>query len=124
MTYSSLQAKILSVTPELGVFDIDMLDYAICEISGKQYKVIPGKPFEVDFLGDVKQVEAKVLLLSEGEKIEVGTPYLKDSLKLEFVENTRGEKIRVAKFHAKANYRRVIGHKAKLTKVVLPVKKS
>lgn len=100
-----------------------MLNYAICEISGKQYKVIPGQPFEVDFLGDVKEVEAKVLLLSEDGKVEIGQPYLKP-LKLEFVESTRGPKIRVAKFHAKANYRRVIGHKAKLTKLVLPVKKA
>lgn len=101
-----------------------MLNYAICEISGKQYKVVPGKAFEVDFQGEeAKEIEAKVLFASENGKIQVGKPYLDQALKLLCLENVRGDKIRVAKFHAKANYRRVIGHKSKLTKVVLPVKK-
>lgn len=100
-----------------------MLDYAVCEISGKQYKVTPGKPLEVALQAEnPKSIEAKVLLLSEGGKIQVGNPYLKESLKLEVVGNILGEKIRVAKFHAKANYRRVRGHRAKLTKVVLSKK--
>ena len=102
-----------------------MLNYAILEISGKQYKVVPNLPIMVDFLGEEqKKVEANVLLSSEDGKIKVGNPYLKDKLILDIVENVRGEKIRVSKFHAKANYRRTIGHKAKLTKVILTVKKA
>ena len=101
-----------------------MLNYSVCEISGKQYKVVPNKPLVVDYLGgDEKQIEANVLLISEDGKIQVGNPYLGEKLKLDRVENVRGEKIRVSKFHAKANYRRTTGHKAKLTKVVLTVKK-
>lgn len=102
-----------------------MVNYAICEVSGKQYKVIPGKPFEVDYQGEgVQLVEAQVLLLSEDGKVKLGEPYLKDKLTLTILENTRGEKIRVSKFHAKANYRRTTGHKSKLTKVILETKKS
>jgi len=100
-----------------------MSDFAVCEISGKQYKLIPNKPFEVDFLGNEKDFEAAVLLLSENGKVKIGTPYLKEKLTLKFLESTRGEKIRVAKFHAKANYRKVIGHKSKQTKLVWSVKK-
>lgn len=102
-----------------------MLDYAVLEISGKQYKTIPNKPFEVDYQGDeVKgMLEASVLLLSEDGKIKLGNPYLKEKLKLDILENVRGEKIRVSKFHAKANYRRNTGHKSKLTKIVLSLKK-
>lgn len=96
-----------------------MLNYAICEIGGKQYKVIPGKPLEVDFQGN-KELKAKVLVLSEDGKIKVGNPYLKETLTLKLVENLKGKKIRVAKFHAKANYRRVTGYRSRLTKVVLP----
>ena len=100
------------------------MDYAICEIAGKQYKVLPNKPFEVDLLKEnPKKVEVNVLLLAEGGKVSIGTPYLKEKLTLDVVEDVRGEKIRVAKFHAKANYRRVIGHRSKLTKVVFSVKK-
>lgn len=100
-----------------------MLSYVVCEVSGKQYRVEPNKPFEVDYLGeDVKQLEAKVLLLSEDGKVAVGAPFLKDSVKLDFLETVKSEKVRVAKFHAKANYRRATGHRAKMSKVVLSVK--
>lgn len=99
------------------------LNYAVCEISGKQYKVIPGEIIEVDFLGEGdKDIEANVLLLSEGDKLKIGNPYLKEKLTLKRVENVKGEKIRVSRFHAKANYRKVTGFRSKKTKVVLSVK--
>ncbi len=107
-----------------------MLDFAICEISGKQYKIVPNQPLEVDFLGDPsassgqgKKIEAQVLLMSEDGKIKVGTPYLKDKLPLDYLDTVKTEKIRVAKFHPKANFRKVTGHRAKKTRVVLSVKK-
>ncbi len=100
-----------------------MLDYVVCEVAGKQYKIIPNQPFVVDYLGDLKKLDIAVLLLSEAGKVKVGNPYLKEKLSLDIVENIRGEKIRVSKFHAKANYRKTVGHKSKLTKVVLSVKK-
>lgn len=101
-----------------------MLSYVVCEIAGKQYKVIPNQPLIVDYLGEtLKKLEVNALLLSEGGKIKVGNPYLKEKLSLDVVENIRGEKIRVSKFHAKANYRKITGHKSKLTKVIYSVKK-
>lgn len=102
-----------------------MLNYAICEISGKQYKVIPGKIFEINFQGeDSNDIEANVLLLSEDDKFKIGNPYLKEKLILKRAENIKGPKIRVSKFHAKANYRKTTGFRSKLTQVVLPVKNS
>lgn len=100
-----------------------MLDYAVCEISGKQYKIMPNQPLEVDWLGGKdKQIESLVLLLSEGGKIKLGNPYLKEKLTLECLETVKGDKVRVAKFHAKANYRKVTGIRPKKTRVVLSVK--
>lgn len=102
-----------------------MLNYAVCEISGKQYKVIPNKAFDVSRLeGDGKNIKVKVLLLSEDGKVEIGKPYLKEELVLERVEDIKGAKIRVSKFHAKANFRKTIGYRSKLTKVMLVVKKA
>jgi len=106
---------------------ISMSNYAICEISGKQYKVVPGQNLEVDFLGEEgKDLEVNVLLLSDDGKLQIGSPFLKEKLTLKRVENIKGEKIRVSKFHAKANFRKTIGYRSKLTKVVwdLPVKKA
>lgn len=97
-----------------------MLNYAVCEISGKQYKVIPGKTFTVDLQkGNGAEIEANVLLLSENSKLKIGEPCLKEKLTLKQVEDIKGKKMRVAKFHAKANYRRIKGYRSKLTRVVL-----
>lgn len=102
-----------------------MFDYAICEISGKQFKVTPNQPLLVDWLGEKsKKIEVSVLLLSEGGKVKVGAPYLKDKLSLEVLETVKADKIRVAKFHAKANYRKVTGMRPKKTKLSYSVKKS
>lgn len=97
-----------------------MLNYAVCEISGKQYKIIPGQVIVVDFLGEEDQdIEAKVLMLVEEGKVKIGKPYLKDKIILKRLENSKGKKIRVSKFHAKANYRKTIGFRPKITKMML-----
>lgn len=100
-----------------------MLNYAICEISGKQYKIIPGQVLEVALQkGSEKNIEVNVLLSSEGGKLKIGSPYLKEKLTLNRIEDGQGEKIRVSKYHAKANYRRNTGFRSKITKVVLAKK--
>ncbi len=100
-----------------------MLNYAVCEISGKQYKVIPGQTLEVALQKEAdKDIEVNVLLLSEDGKLKIGNPYLKEKLTLKRLEDGKGEKIRVSKFHAKANYRRSTGYRSKISKVVLDKK--
>lgn len=102
-----------------------MLKYVICEISGKQYKIIPNKPIEIDLQKRLeKGIEANVLLLSEDGKLKIGRPYLKEKIHLKSLENLVGKKIRVSKYHAKANWRKVLGFKPKFTKVILDVKKT
>lgn len=94
-----------------------MINFLIAEINGKQYKIEPNKPFLVDKVEENK-LEAAVLCLSGDDKTELGTPYLKEKIKLEVLEQIKGKKIRVAKFHAKANYRKVTGSRPKYSKVV------
>lgn len=96
-----------------------MLKYAICEIGGKQYRVEPGKPFEVGIPSAGNILEANVLIKLDDGKIQVGKPYLKEKLKLKVLETVKGKKIRIAKFHAKANYRRVRGFRPQISKVIL-----
>ncbi|KKQ67144.1 MAG: hypothetical protein US86_C0001G0071 [Candidatus Daviesbacteria bacterium GW2011_GWA2_38_24] len=92
--------------------------FAVVEISGRQYKLEPGKSLVVDFLGDVKTLKAdKVLMLADDKGIKVGTPYLKETLDLEVEGSGREKKIRVATYKPKANYRRVIGSRRKVSKV-------
>lgn len=97
------------------------LKFLVCEIGGKQVKVYPNKPFEVELETDQKEIPSKVLLLVNGD-VKIGQPYLKEEINLKVLENKLGDKVRVAKFHAKANYRRVRGYRKKLTKLVLETK--
>ncbi len=97
-----------------------MINYAVVEIAGRQYKVKSGQEFLVDFLGDTQSFESdRVLLISEDGKLELGQPYLKDKLKFQVLGSVRGSKIRVATYKAKANVRRVKGARATYSKVKL-----
>ena len=95
--------------------------YAVIEACGKQYKVSKGDIvfFEKLEVEEGKTVKFdKVILVSDGGKIEVGTPYVK-SAKVEgkVVAHGKGKKIIVFKYKAKKNYRRKQGHRQPYTKV-------
>lgn len=97
-----------------------MLKYAVVEIAGKQYTVEPNKSLVVNFLGDVEKYSCdKVLLTSDGTSIAVGKPYLKEKLDFKVSPSDRKEKVRVAKYHSKANTRKVIGSSQRFSKIVL-----
>ena len=92
-----------------------MINFVIGEINGKQYKIEENKPFLIDKM-EGKEIEAQVLCIVKDDNIELGKPYLKKKIKLEILEDVKGKKIRVAKFHAKANYRKVTGSRPKYSK--------
>ena len=95
--------------------------YAIIEACGKQYKVAEGDEVFVEKLnlneGD-KVTFDKVLLLSDGEKVKVGTPTVK-SAKVEatVIENGKAKKVVVFKYKAKKNERKKQGHRQPYTKI-------
>lgn len=93
-----------------------MNTYAICEIGGKQYKILPKVATEVDLQGDTTPLN--LLMLVEDGKVKIGKPILSDKIKVEKIEDVAKKKIRVAKFHAKANYRKVTGSRRKMTKII------
>lgn len=97
------------------------MKYAICQIDGKQYKIIPNQALEID-KRDGEESKVKVMLMSENGKVSLGNPFLKNELSLKVLENIKGEKIRVGKYHSKSNYRRVTGQRAQKSKVVWNVK--
>lgn len=95
------------------------MKFAIVQISGRQYKVNEGKSLLVDFLGDIKTFEAdKILLIADDDGVKIGKPYLTDKLMFN-VETIKKDKIRVATYHAKANYRRVKGIRPLKSKLTL-----
>ena len=95
--------------------------YAIIETCGKQYKVSEG---DVVFFEKLDAEEGKkvkfdnVILVSDGKKVEVGTPYVKGAkVEGKVIAHGKGKKIVVFKYKAKKNYRRKQGHRQPYTKV-------
>lgn len=95
--------------------------YALFEYKGKQYKA------EKDALIQVDKIDAEdgakitidsVLLVSDGDAVKVGTPYV-NSAKVEVeVENSfRDKKVLVYKYKAKKDYHRLIGHRQEYTNI-------
>lgn len=97
-----------------------MLDYAVIEISGRQYKVTPHTVLAVDYLGDIKNFHCETVLLRvEDGKLILGTPFLKDKLLFEVIDHKKLAKVRVATYKAKANYRRVRGSRRRVSMIEL-----
>ena len=97
------------------------MKYAIIRTGGKEYKVSEGEEILIEKLSGKKGdsvVFDQVLLLVDDKKIDIGQPLVeKARVKAKVLEQAKGEKIRVVKFRAKSRYRRVKGHRQKLTKI-------
>ena len=95
--------------------------YAIIETCGKQYKVSEGDVVFFEKLGAEEGKKVKfenVILVSDGKKVEVGTPYVKGAkVEGKVIANGKAKKIVVFKYKAKKNYRRKQGHRQPFTKV-------
>ena len=95
--------------------------YAVVETGGKQYRVQEGDTILVEKL-DVavgeKFVFERVLMISDGETIKVGTPIV-DSCNVygTVVEHGKGEKLVIFKYKAKKDYRKKQGHRQPYTMI-------
>lgn len=95
--------------------------YAIIESCGKQYKVNEGDQvyFEkLDAEEGKKVTFDKVVLVSDGKKVDIGTPYVKGAIvEGKVISNGKAKKILVYRYKAKKNERRTQGHRQPYTKV-------
>ncbi|MBU1110547.1 50S ribosomal protein L21 [Patescibacteria group bacterium] len=96
--------------------------YAVIKTGGKQYLVHEGREFAVEKLSDDEEntdiIFDEVLLAVDGDKVEVGQPYLKNIVvKAQKLEQIKGPKIRGFKYTTGTQYRRRFGHRQKLTRV-------
>ena len=96
--------------------------YAIVEIRGKQYKVQEGDIVFVDRMDEVEEGQEitfdKVLFLSDGKKVTVGTDTVKGAkVKVTVIGHGKSKKILVFKYKAKKNERKMRGHRQPYTKI-------
>lgn len=96
------------------------MKYAVIKTGGKQYKVTEGQVIEVELLNtDGKSfVFEEVLLVVDGDKIELGMPTV-SGMKVfaDVVEVVKGDKIEVFKYKSKSRYRKHTGHRQKYTQL-------
>jgi len=92
--------------------------YAVIKTGGKQYKVAVGDKFKVESLnaevGDTVDFD-QVLMIVDGDKVEVGTPELGKSVQGTVLAHGRGEKLRILKFRRRQNSRTFNGHRQNYT---------
>jgi len=93
--------------------------YAVVDIKGKQYKAEKGTLLKVDHLDDAEGVEVsfdQVMLLSDGEKVQVGTPFVKGVVvKTKVEKHGKGDKVLVFKYKRRKGYRKSRGHRQHYT---------
>lgn len=94
--------------------------YAVIKTGGKQYRVTEGDIFNVEKLnlepGD-KITFDKVLMLGDGENLQIGTPYVESKVYGEVVENGKAEKVIIFKYKSKKDYRKKQGHRQPYTMI-------
>ncbi|MCL5733467.1 MAG: 50S ribosomal protein L21 [Patescibacteria group bacterium] len=94
---------------------------AIIETGGKQYKVSPNQKIKIEKIkvgADGKVVFDKVLLVADGDKVEVGAPYLTGRIaEGKLIKEGRGEKKIIFRFHSKTRYRKKKGHRQEYSEV-------
>lgn len=97
------------------------MEYAVIRTNGKQYKVSEGDLLtldKIDFEDKKTIVFDDVLLIVNESNPSIGKPNLSGAkVQASFVEDKKGEKVRVSKFRAKSRYRKTIGFRAKQTVV-------
>lgn len=95
--------------------------YAVIATGGKQYRVEKGGVLRIELLtaepGATVEFD-QVLLVSDGQKVQVGAPLLKGSKVLATVEkHGKGDKVSIVKFRRRKHYLRMKGHRQHFTEV-------
>ena len=103
--------------------------YAVIEQGGKQYKIAEGDCLNIELTKtdpDAKTIELdKVLLVSDGEKVKIGTPYLNGAKVVASFKTTaqdavvKGKKLYPTHFRRRKSSKRRVGHRQKYLQVVI-----
>jgi len=93
--------------------------YAVLRISGKQYRVSEGDEILIEGYKS-GEIKIETLLISYGEKIEIGKPILeKVKIGYKIIGEEKGEKIEVIKYKSKSRFRRHTGFRPQYTRVLV-----
>jgi len=98
-----------------------MIVYAVVKSGARQYRAEVGNTILVEKLPvDINQrLELdEVLLVADGEQVEIGQPFVEGAKVLAtVVEQEKGPKIRIFKYHPRKRYRQRGGHRQRYTRL-------
>jgi len=95
--------------------------YAVIKTGGKQYRVSPGDKLKVETID--AEVGASfdfdtVLMISDGDKLTVGTPTIASAkVTAEVVAHGRAKKVEIIKFRRRKHHQKRTGHRQNFTQV-------
>jgi len=97
--------------------------YAVIQTGGKQYRVSEGSVLKVEKLlaaeGDSIDLE-KVLMVSDGDDVKVGHPYLDGGKVTATVKSHgRGKKVTIIKFKRRKHHLKRQGHRQSFTELMV-----
>ncbi|SDY26100.1 50S ribosomal protein L21 [Nitrosomonas sp. Nm33] len=95
--------------------------YAVIKTGGKQYRVEVGNKLKIEQIvaeAGSNLVIDQVLMVSEGESVSIGKPFL-DSAKVSatVVGHGRHDKIRIFKMRRRKHYQKHQGHRQNYTEI-------
>lgn len=103
--------------------------YAVIEQGAKQYKITPGEVLNIDLTDVPPQAKTirleKVLFVSDGKKVKIGTPYLKGAKVVASFKTTAEQAIVKAKklypthFRRRKASKRKMGHRQKYLQITI-----
>ena len=95
--------------------------YAVIKTGGKQYRVVAGEKLKIEQIpadvGAVISLE-EVLMLGEGESVQIGTPFLVGaSIKATVLSQGRHDKVTIFKMRRRKHYQKHQGHRQNYTEI-------
>jgi large subunit ribosomal protein L21 len=94
--------------------------YAIIKSGGKQYKVTVGQRLKLENLDAEEGSKIsldEVLMIADGDKVDVGSPLTGKSVQAEVVSHGRRKKVTILKFRRRQNSRTRMGHRQGYTEI-------
>jgi len=94
------------------------MNFAVIKTGGKQYLVKEGETLDVELLPNQvgEKIDLETLLVVNGDDVKLGKPTVKGAkVTAEVGMSGKGEKVRVVKYHRKARFKKVYGHRQPFT---------
>ncbi|MFO7874512.1 MAG: 50S ribosomal protein L21 [Bacteroidales bacterium] len=95
--------------------------YAIVEIGGQQFKIQKDQKLFVNLLNNEADSDLEidnVLLLADGDNIQVGTPTVEGAkVKARVLDHVKADKVLIFKKKRRKGYQKLNGHRQQLTQI-------